>query len=151
MHANPPKSKKLSGANSNSKLPEPLVFFLDRSIGKLKVATALRQAGAQVAVHDDHFQPDTRDEDWLTEAGQEGWVVLTKDQRIRYRTIEREALMQAGVRAFVLTAGNIDGTEMAEIFVKALPKIRRFAAKYSPPFIATVSRSGSVSMLAIAR
>lgn len=149
MVADPMKSKKRSGASS--KPPEPLVFFLDRSIGKLKVATALRQAGAQVAVHDDHFGQKTKDENWLKETGKKRWIVLTKDKRIRHHQRELEALMEAKVRAFVLTAGNIDGTEMAEIFVKALPKIRRFAVKYSPPFIATVSRSGSVSMLAIAR
>ena len=143
--------KTRSGANSKSKPPEPFVFFLDRSIGKVIVATALREIGAKVVVHDDQFRHNTKDENWLKGIEKKGWIVLTKDKRIRYRPREREALMQAEVRAFVLTAGNIDGTEMAEIFVKALPKIRRFAVKYSPPFIATVSRSGSVSMLAIAR
>ena len=59
--------------------------------------------------------------------------------------------MQAEVRAFVLTAGNIDGTGMAEIFVKALPKMKRFVAKHSPPFIATVTKSGAVSMLFLER
>jgi len=55
--------------------------------------------------------------------------------------------MGAGVRAFVLTAGNLRGEEMAQIFVKALPAISKFLAKHPRPFIAKITRSGAVSML----
>jgi hypothetical protein len=64
MDASDPKSKKPSGANSPSKQPEPPVFFLDRSLGKKRIAATLRQAGAIVHVHDDYFPPDAKDEDW---------------------------------------------------------------------------------------
>ncbi len=92
-------------------------------------------------------RPDAPDEQWLSEAGRKGWVVLTKDHRIRYRTLERAALINAGVGAFVLTAGDLKGDEMAAIFVKALPAMKRFLSRHSRPFIATVSRSSSVSLL----
>ncbi|MFQ5925966.1 MAG: hypothetical protein ACE5MH_00850 [Terriglobia bacterium] len=147
MAANGSKSKKRSGASSSSKPPKPLVFFLDRSLGRKKIAAALRQAGAEVRVHDDLFPPNAKDEDWLPEVGRKGWVVFTKDRKIRYRASERAALMRAGVRAFVLTAGDLQGVEMAQIFVKALPAIFRFVARNSPPFIAKVARSGAVTML----
>ena len=42
------------------------------------VAEALRAAGEQVEVHDDHFARDASDETWLGEVGAEGWVVLTR-------------------------------------------------------------------------
>jgi len=111
------------------------------------IATALRQAGATVHVHEDHFHSAAKDEDWLTEVGQKGWIVFTKDHRIRYRNIERAALMKAKVGAFILTAGDLKGNEMAQIFVKALPAISRFLAKHPRPFIAKITRSGSVAML----
>jgi predicted nuclease of predicted toxin-antitoxin system len=98
-------------------------------------------------VHDDHFSPNARDEEWLSEVGRLQWVVLTKDARIRYREIERMALMNARVRAFVLTAKNLQGSEMANIFVTALPTIQRFAIRHAPPFIATITRGGRVAML----
>lgn len=139
--------KKPSGANSPSKLPEPLVFFLDRSLGKKRIATALREAGAIVHIHDDYFPPDARDEQWLSHVGRKGWVVLTKDHRIRYWNLERTALMQAGVGAFILTGGDLQGDEMARIFVDVLPAITRFIKKHKKPFIAKVGRTGSVSML----
>jgi predicted nuclease of predicted toxin-antitoxin system len=141
------KSKKPSGANSPSKLPDEPVFFLDRSLGKHRVATALRQAGATLHIHDDHFPPDAKDEHWLTTTGRRGWIVLTKDHRIRYRHVERLALMKAGVAAFILTSGDLQGEEMAQIFVKALPGITRFLKSHAKPFIAKIGKDGSVSLL----
>src|SRR5713226_2579725 len=120
MAANASKSRKQSGASSPSKLPERPVFFLDRSLGKLKVANSLRKAGVTVEVHEQHFAPDAPDQDWLKAVGERSWVVLTKDQKIRYHSREREALLASGVRAFVLTAGSASGEEMAQAFLKAL-------------------------------
>jgi len=57
--------------------------------------------------------------------------------------------MKAGVAAFILTSGNLQGEEMAQIFVKALPRITRFLQKHAKPFIviAKIAKDGSVSML----
>jgi hypothetical protein len=98
-------------------------------------------------VHDDHFLQDARDEEWLREVGQRGWIVLTRDDRIRYRLHERTALLQAGVRAFVLARRSLSGPAMAEAFVQALPAMRRFVERYQAPFIARVTQTGSVSLL----
>jgi hypothetical protein len=100
-----------------------------------------------VQIHDDHFRQETPDEEWLREVGQRSWIVLTKDTQIRYRAHERAALRQAGVRAFVLVAKNLSGHEIADVFVRALPAIRRFVANHQPPFIAKVTRSSAVSMV----
>jgi len=141
------KLRKRSGASSSSKLPEPPIFFLDRNLGRKAVADALRQASVEVHVHDEHFPPDARDEEWLAEVGKRGWIVLTKDTRIRYRSSELAALVKAEISAFVLTAGNLRGEEMAAVFVEALPAIRRFVARYSPPLVAGITKSGHVSLL----
>lgn len=125
----------------------PLEFFVDRSLGGRIVADALRQAGQTVHVHDEHFPPNAKDVEWLTFAGQRGWVVLTKDERIRYRAIEQRALTQSSVAAFILTARGLTGPDMAAIFVRALPQIRRFVAKYRPPFIASIGRGGAVTLV----
>jgi hypothetical protein len=47
------------------------------------------------------------DVDWLELAGTRGWVVLMKDEKIRYRSVERQALVAHRVRAFCLTRGNL--------------------------------------------
>jgi predicted nuclease of predicted toxin-antitoxin system len=147
MASNLSKSKKRSVQNLRSKLPNDLVFFLDRSLGKKKIAEALRMTGATVLIHDDHFSPDEQDINWLKVAGEKGWIVLTKDSRIRYRVLEKTTLMNAGVAAFILTSADLKGNEMAEIFVNALPAISKTIKKYQKPFIAKIARSGRVSVL----
>ena len=116
--------------NSTEKPPDAFVFFLDRNLGTKQVATALRQAGVVVEIHNDHFPPGVDDEEWLLKAGKRGWIVLTKNDRTRYRTPERTALMKARVVLFALASGNLHGEEMAQPFVKALPRMHRFLAKY---------------------
>jgi hypothetical protein len=128
--------------------PKPasgLVFFIDRSLGRKYVAEALRTAGATVEVHDDHFPQTTPDVDWLAEVGRRGWVVLSKDERIRRNRIEREALEAAHVRAFFLTQQDITGQEMANLFRDALPGMTNRTISQPAPFIFTISRSGKFS------
>jgi predicted nuclease of predicted toxin-antitoxin system len=147
MTASADKSKKQSALNLPS-LPEPLVFFVDRSLGRRVIPNALRDAGAQVELHDDHFSQDAQDQVWLAEAGNRDWVVLTKDKHIRYRAVETNALMAAKVRAFVLTArGDLSGAEIGQIFVKALPAMSKLCATGLRPFVGHVSRDGSVSII----
>ncbi len=119
------KSKTPSDPNSSSKQLRPATFFLDRALGRKKVAAALREIGVNVEVHEDHYAPDARDQDWLEDVGKKGWVVLTKDRHIRYRVLEKEALMKARVAVFVLTSGNLTGEEMAQAFVTAMPQINK--------------------------
>ena len=92
------------------------------------MAGALRIAGLNVEIHDDHFAQDAKDEEWLMVVGQKNWVVVTRDERIRYRAAAKQAIRRAKIRAFVLTAqGNLRAEMLAEIFLKALPKIRQLS------------------------
>ncbi len=104
-------------------------------------------SGATVLIHDDHFAPDEQDINWLKVAGGKGWIVLTKDSRIRYRALEKMTLMKAGVAAFILTSADLKGNEMAEIFVRALPAISKTIKRYQKPFIAKITRNGRVSVI----
>lgn len=129
------------------KPPEDLVLFIDRSLGKQIIASALRGAGYAVEVHDDRFPPDAADHVWLSEVSRNGWVVLTKDKRIRYRAPELAAVSATKARVFTLTAGSIQAAEMAQIFILAMPKIQAFVASKRPPYIVTISRSGLLAQV----
>lgn len=111
------------------------------------MAGALRSAGENVEVLTDHFDPDAPDAEWLRAVGQRGWVILTKDRHIRSNQIEIVELMASGAPCFTLTSANATGEDMARAFVAALPVMKRFMGKFAPPFIATISLSGAVSML----
>ena len=130
--------KKLSVA----KPPDGIVFFIDRSLGIEPLRTELTNLGVVVKIHDDHFAKDEQDRIWLKDVGEWGWVVLTKDHRLRYRPLEIAALRASKARVFVLTAGNLRGSEIATAFVSALPKMQRLLESHPGPFVARVTRSG---------
>jgi predicted nuclease of predicted toxin-antitoxin system len=109
------------------------------------IRTELINAGLVVEIHDDHFARDEEDRVWLQKVGERGWVVLTKDQRLRYRPLEIGALRASNARVFVLTAGNLRGTEIAAVFLAALPLICRILYSRPGPFVARVSQSGRVT------
>jgi len=127
--------------------PEDLVFFVDRSLGGKLVVEALRQAGACVVAHDGVFDQNATDVEWLAEAGRRAWVVLTKDGAIRRNPHEKAMFRDAEVRVFALARRNLAGPEMAELFVAALPGMRKRAVAVPAPFVFSVSRRGEFRRL----
>jgi uncharacterized protein with PIN domain len=115
-----------------------LTFFIDRSLGRWAVPSALRDAGFDVVIHDDVFAADTDDEIWLAEAGAQGWIVLMKDDRIRYRPRERAALEAARVQAFALTSASMTGEQQAHLLSAHAARMERFSAEHPGPFIVGV-------------
>jgi hypothetical protein len=123
-------------------LPE---LFLDRSLGRRQVPDLLRSAGLRLRtlaeVYGIPADETIVDVEWLARAGREGWVVLMKDERIRYRPAERAALVDHQVRAFCLTSGNLRAAEMAQLYIAVLDKLTAACAALGP-FLYVVSRSG---------
>jgi hypothetical protein len=94
------------------------------------MAAVLRAAGLHVEIHDDHFRQDALDLEWLTAIGKKNWIVVTRDERIRYRVAEKHAIRRAKVRAFVLAAqGDLRADMLAQNFLRAFPKVRRVVEK----------------------
>jgi hypothetical protein len=114
------------------------VYFTDRDLGK-QFPARLAAAGLDVRRHADHFAPDTPDTVWLPEVGRRGWIVITHDQRIRYKANELAAVMQHRV-AMLLVVGHAPYPVLAEHFVHTLPRIEAFVAAHKPPYIAKVKR-----------
>ena len=84
---------------------------------------------------------------WLKAAGENRWVVLTKDKNIRFHIREKETLVAYGVRAFVLTAKALNAEEMAATFVGALPRIAKILKNNTGPFVATITATRSVRIV----
>jgi hypothetical protein len=110
-------------------------FFVDRSLGK-SVVSGLRAAGlliySMADIYGEERAQGLSDEEWLSDAGANDWVVLTKDRAIRRRPSEREALMAAGVRVFCVTSANLRGAEQLERLERNLDRILRQAMRPGP-------------------
>ena len=106
---------------------QPPEFFIDRSLGRIHLAAALAARGLTVhtmaSVYGEERAQGLADEEWLADAGGQGWVVLMKDAAIRRRPAERDALAAAGVQAFCLTNANLRAAEQTQRFLDQLPAI----------------------------
>ena len=58
-----------------------------------------------------------------------------KDDRIRYMTIERRALVENRVRAAVITNANLSAEEMARRIIRAVPDLARVCGERPGPFL----------------
>ncbi len=123
-----------------------ITIFIDRAISQKKVPEALRAAGAIVELHIDHFPPESPDAEWLRIVSQNGWIVLTKDNRIGRNLLEVFAIAQANARVFILTSGNLNLQDMANILVDSLEKIVRVTQGNQAPFIAKIYKNHQIKI-----
>ena len=100
----------------------------------------LRASGWTLVTLSEHYgvpqDEAVEDVGWLQLAGERGWPVLMKDERIKYRTAERRALIDHGVRAFCLTSGNLNAQAMADCFIRDQHRIWTEAARTGPALLA---------------
>lgn len=115
--------------------PRPLEFFVDRSLGRHRLADTLRRAGWVLRTHHEVYgdrDEEVPDVEWLELCGREDLLVLTKDRRLRYRPAEIAAIRRFGVRAFVVTGGSLRAEEQAARFDRARQRIEAACAAAGP-------------------
>ncbi len=116
--------------------PKPPDFFLNRSLGRLLVANALRSSGLIVRTMWDVYGPNAeqtvQDADWLAEGSGNGWVLLTKDQRIRYVEVERRAIADNNGRVFRASRGHRASGQLIACFVNNLDLILAHSEEPGP-------------------
>lgn len=83
------------------------------------------------------------DTTWLPVVGRAGLIVLTRDKRIRSRPLEREALLDAGVRACFLTSGgSLALFDQLRLRLRHWDDIENPVADHPAPWLASVTRTG---------
>lgn len=80
------------------------------------------------------------DEEWLARAGTEGWLILTKDAKIRYREAELDAIRAHRAKVFVVAGKRLTGPELADRVVRNLRRIEQAARKEGPFIYAVYER-----------
>ncbi|HEY4026341.1 MAG TPA: hypothetical protein VGO86_07905, partial [Candidatus Dormibacteraeota bacterium] len=124
-------------------------FLVDRSLG-LQLAEELRSLGFAAHTLDSVYgatrAPTVEDTEWLGDAGQRGWLALTKDKRIRTNPLERERILTARAKVFCLTSGSLTGAQQRAIFIRHVHRIVARGAKPGP-FVYAVSEKGLVLIL----
>jgi PIN like domain len=122
--------------------PPDLVFFTDCDLGR-KLPAALRVGGLRVEAFEQHFSRDSApDTEWLRLAGENGWIALSHNKRIRYEPDELDELMLHRVRAFFII-GKGPHPAFAPVVLGAVPKIRRIlSSQGEEPFVGRIYQTG---------
>jgi hypothetical protein len=81
------------------------------------------------------------DEDWIREVTSDGLVILMKDDQIRRKPREQQAILDSGARAFVVTNANLTGERVAALFVENRFRIIQ-RARHPGPYIYGVYPAG---------
>lgn len=118
-------------------------FYIDASV-QIDVARALALLRERImypgAPDCPITHPSTKDTVWLPIVGREGWPVIMRDKKIRYRAIERQRLKEHGVQAFCLTtAGQLNKWSTMEIIMRRWDDMERLAASEPGPYIYAVT------------
>lgn len=114
------------------------MFFADRNLGVRIFPAILRAQGLTVHLHQDYFDQDAADVDWMPEVARRGWPIISPDIRISRDRLEVEAIMTSGAAVFCLAGGHLTGEEKARNFLRCLPQIASVLERTPPPFIARV-------------
>ena len=88
----------------------------------------------------------TPDEVWLRDAGINGWLVVTRDKRIRTRPGERAAILEHHVGCFVITVNrNLTKWEYLKLLVTTLDQMIDVFSTTPRPFVWTLDSRGAAA------
>lgn len=108
---------------STSSAPRPEVL-VDRSLGIRSIPELFRRSGYRTLTLNDVFgERPVPDTEWIQYAGERGMFVACKDDKIRSRPAEREALQRVSLRVLCLTRGDLRTAEQMRYFENNLERI----------------------------
>ena len=116
--------------------------FFDENLSK-NLALGLRGFGEDAIHLTEVFTSGTPDEEWLPYVGNKGYILFTKDQRIRRRPLEKALIMEYKVGAFYLMGKTMSRWNYIRQIVRAWDKIEKLVEKEYPPFAYQVSLHGT--------
>ena len=112
-----------------------------------KIRISNTESKLVVHSHNALFPQNASDPEWIQKVGEEGWIGISKDFNIKRRELERRSVQTHGAALFIIkTRVRLKADQMAELVVKAFPRIVQFLNKNSPPFIAKITKEANVEM-----
>ena len=122
-------------------------FFFDNCLSPV-LAEGLRTFGEDVQHLRDSFPADTEDSVWIPEVAKRGWIVVTRDKRIRSKRAELDAILKSGLSMFVFVQKrDPDRWGWVELVVRRWKEIKAFAAAERKPFIGAIPERGVIERL----
>jgi hypothetical protein len=118
-------------------------IFLDRTHGKA-MAAMLRRVGIDVKtiyqVYPKKKHQSVKDPQWIAKCGEKGWIAISGDKRIEKNVENKQAVIDAKCKIFLLTDTNSLPEEWASAIILGREKISNVVRKNEGPFFATISK-----------
>ena len=117
-------------------------FFFDNNLSP-QLAAGMKGFGEDVVHLTDIFPPEVEDTELLARVGSEGWCLVTRDDKIRYRPAESRAIREHRVGAFFMGGKNLRRFELIQQLVRNWPRMQELAGKTKRPFVFRVPPKGA--------
>lgn len=117
-------------------------FFIDNNLSS-RLANGMKAFGENVDHLTDHFPDDTPDTEWLKYIGDNGYILITRDDRIRRKPAELDALRTFGVGSFFMGGKNRTRCQLIQQLVRNWPRIKEYARKTHIPFAYRIPPTGT--------
>jgi len=119
-----------------------MMFFFDNNLSS-KLPAGLRGFGEKATHLQDHFAGDTPDAKWITDIAAWGWILVTRDLRIKRNPAEKGALREGRLGAFFLSGKNRTHCQLIQQVVRHWPQMKVLASKTPKPFAFRVPPTGT--------
>jgi len=117
-------------------------FIVDNNLGP-QLAAGMKGFGEDVVHLTEFLEPNVPDTEMLAHVGSEGWCLVTRDDRIRYRPAESGALKEHRVGAFFMGGKNLRRCQIIQQLVRNWPKMKELAGATERPFAFRVPPRGT--------
>ncbi len=108
------------------------------------MATLLRRVGMKVKtihqVYPKRKHEEIKDPEWIARCGKEGWVAISGDKRIEKNVVNRQAVIDAKCKIFLLTDTNSMSEEWAAAVILGRVKMATVIRKNDCAFFSTISK-----------
>ncbi len=123
-----------------------MVLFFDRDVG-IALPNALDSLKLQIPIeyHQRHFPIDSPDDEWMSEIGGRGWVLVGHDSRHHLEPAELSAIKQYSMGCFYLWGSEAKRWEKALCFLRAYQRILNAIAETPKPYIFRIGKNGGLA------
>lgn len=144
-------------------LASPTLYF-DRSLGKalpealrlLQVPNVIHHHSAPEIAglhrrrgHNGLFVDNAPDDEWLSFAGQRGWIAFSQDYSMHREAAPLAAIRQNNTKVFYLWGAEASRWAKMRSFADAFDRIIAEAAAANGPFVRRISKAGKVEVVPI--
>jgi hypothetical protein len=122
-------------------------------LGSVLLPKQLREAGLDITVHDDIYQPTERDPWIFYDRGKRGFIVITSDTAFMKSFPHMAAIALARTTVLAFSHNNYKSDVRGRAFLKALPKIEKEIVEHQKDpgrkyFVAVVGMAGTLTVRA---